>query len=79
MQNALRMITIDGKNYTEKPISELKFGNYCRFCAVSGFAGFGGTPCCNRDDFDCHADSREDGVDVVFILVEGEGRDEKAN
>lgn len=54
-------ITIDGIDYIEKPDTELPFGNVCKLCAFYGIA------CYNRVDFNCHADSRPDGVGVVFI------------
>ena len=57
-------MVIDGKNYIEQPETELPFGNVCCYCA------FYGTACYGRDDFDCHADSRADGVGVVFVLKE---------
>ena len=54
------IIIIDGEAYQEIPETGLPFTNMCNFCA------FKGTSCYNRDDFDCHADSREDGRGVVF-------------
>ena len=55
------MITIDGKTYAEKSTDDLPHGNFCRKCA------FYGTSCYNRDDFSCHADSRLDGKEIVFV------------
>jgi len=61
------MVVIDGKTYIEKSSDDLPFGNACNHCAFRG-----ATPgCYNRLDIDCHFDSRPDGRDVVFILVEG--------
>lgn len=57
------MILIDGKKYIEKNTDELAFGNACRKC------DFYGSSCYNRDDFDCHSDSRPDATDVVFVLA----------
>lgn len=57
------MINIDGVNYIELPETDLPFGNVCRYCA------FYGTPCYNRDDFNCHSDSRPNGIGVVFVLA----------
>ena len=55
-------ITIDGEIYSVKPDTELPFGNVCRQCA------FYMTDCYNRDNFNCHADSRPDGIGVIFVL-----------
>ena len=57
------LITVDGIDYIEQPDSDLPFGNVCKQCA------FYGTPCYNRDDFNCHADTRPDGVGVVFVVA----------
>lgn len=57
------MINIDGVDYIEMPDTNLPFGNVCHHCA------FYGTPCYNRDDFNCHSDSRPDGMGVVFVLA----------
>ena len=59
-------ITIDGKVYIVKPANDFPFGNVCRQCA------FYLTDCYDRDDFNCHADSRPDGVGVVFVLKDSE-------
>lgn len=56
------MITIDGNEYIEQPDTDLPFGNVCKLCA------FYGTSCYDRDDFNCHADSRSNGIGVIFIL-----------
>jgi len=54
------MIDIDGKKYLEVPVEKFAFGNACNYCA------FKGTDCYNRNDFDCHGDSRTDGRSIVF-------------
>ena len=66
------MIIIDGKKYIEKDTTDLPFGNVCRHCALSDW----NKPknkyemlCCDRKDFSCHSDSRQDGRDVVFVEV----------
>jgi len=56
-------ITIDGIEYIEHPETRFPFGNICKHCA------FYGTACYDRDDFNCHADSRLDGIGVVFKVV----------
>jgi len=53
-------VTIDGLDYIEVPEESLPFGNACKLCA------FYGTSCYERDDFSCHADSRPDGIGVIF-------------
>lgn len=63
MPRPLNKVTIDGKEYYEQPITHLPFGNICRSCA------FYGTDCYDRDDFNCFAENRPDGVDVFFIEV----------
>ena len=57
-------MTINGKEYIEKPTSDIPQGNMCNQCA------FNRTDCYDNDDFDCHGDSRPDGIDVIFILKE---------
>ena len=58
-----KIITIDGIDYIERPDVELPFTNVCRFCA------FDRTSCYDRKDFNCHSDSRPDGIGVVFMLA----------
>ncbi len=63
MSKPLNKITVDGKQYYEQPITHKPLSNICRCCA------FHGTECYNRADFDCHGDSRSDGMDVFFVEV----------
>lgn len=60
------VIDIDGKLYIEKSTDDIPFGNACNHCDVRDMM-----ECYTRRDFSCHSDSRPDGKDVVFILVEG--------
>ena len=59
----MALIIIDGIKYMEKAETELPFGNVCRYCA------FYGTACYDRNDFNCHSDSRIDGIGVVFKVA----------
>ena len=59
---------IDGKEYIEKPANDFPFGNVCRHCAFYNTD----TKCYDIDELDCHADSRPDGIGVVFVLKEGD-------
>ena len=60
-RNMSKIVNIDGLEYIEQPENELPFGNVCRHC------DFYRTSCYNRDDFDCHSDSRPDGIGVIFV------------
>ena len=60
---SLPRLRLDGCLYEAVPSELFPFGNACRHCA------FYGTACYNRrKEFSCHADSRPDGIDVVFVL-----------
>ena len=60
----MKTVMIDGARYFERPDSELPFGNVCRKCA------FYKTPCYDNEDFNCHADSRSNGIGVFYVLAE---------
>lgn len=60
----IQIVTIDGIDYIEIPEIELSYGNVCKHCAFYGKA------CYNRGDFNCHSDSRLDGVGIIFIEKE---------
>ena len=57
------MVTINGSAYYEFETDKLPTGDMCTYC------DFYGTDCFDRRDFSCHADSRDDGRDVVFIKL----------
>jgi len=56
--------TLDGALVETVPCSNLPMRNMCSYCVLRG------TACYERRDVSCHADSRPDGVDVVFRAVE---------
>ena len=58
-----RMV-LDGVEVEIVPCDELPVTNMCNYCVLKG------TACYSRSDVDCHADSRPDGVGVVFRKVQ---------
>jgi hypothetical protein len=60
-----RRFLLDGVQVDAVPTAGLPLTNMCNYCSLKG------TACYDRDDVSCHADSRQDGVEVVFQPVEG--------
>jgi hypothetical protein len=58
-----RRFVLDGVLVEEVPCDQLPFTNMCNYCILKG------TACYSRKDVTCHADSRPDGVDIVFRRV----------
>ena len=55
---------LDGVLVEEVPCDQLPVTNMCNYCLLKG------TACHSRRDVTCHADSRPDGIGVVFRRVQ---------
>ncbi len=63
MSRPYPIIELDGHRVEIVPVGDLPVTNMCNYCVLKG------TACYSRKDVTCHADSRPDGVGVVFRKI----------